>query len=151
MSDTRNETGINTSGFTISNNLTYRYKFDKKGRTLSTDVSTAWNERDQLTDLISANKDYVRNSYDTLVQQSSALSDGFNYTANITYTEPLGEKSVATASYQIGNNKSAADQKTFQLANEQGIMVLDTALSNEFDNKFLTQKQDWVTATITMG
>jgi hypothetical protein len=47
---------------------------------------------------------------------------------------------VATFSYQVGNNKSAADQKTFQLANEQGIMVLDTALSNEFDNKFLTQR-----------
>ncbi|MDO6437868.1 outer membrane beta-barrel protein [Cyclobacterium sp. 1_MG-2023] len=140
LSDTRNETGINTNGFTISNNLTYRYKFDKKGRTFSTDVSTAWNERDQLTDLISANKDYVRNSFDTLVQQSSALSDGFNYTANFTYTEPISEKSVATASYQVGNNKSAADQKTFQLANEQGIMVLDTALSNEFDNKFFTQK-----------
>ena len=140
LSDTRNQTGIETSGYTISNNLTYRYKFDKRGRTISTDLSTSWNERDQLTDLISANKDYVRNSFDTLVQQSSALSDGFNYNANITYTEPISEKSVATASYQIGNNKSAADQKTFQLANEQGIMVLDTALSNEFDNKFLTQK-----------
>jgi len=140
LSDTRNQTANETNGYSISNNLTYRYKFDKAGRTFSTDLSTSWNKRDQLTDLISSNKDFVRNSFDTLVQETTALSDGFNYRANFTYTEPISKNSVVTASYQVGNNKSAADQKTFQLANEQGIMVLDTALSNEFDNKFLTQK-----------
>ncbi|MEX2569447.1 MAG: outer membrane beta-barrel protein, partial [Cyclobacteriaceae bacterium] len=140
LSDTRNITDNETQGYNISNNFTYRYKFDKKGRTFSTDFFTSWNQRDQLTDLISTNKDYVRNAFDTLVQESTALSDGFNYRANITYTEPITDRSVATIGYQIGNNKSAADQKTFQLANEQGIMVLDTALSNEFNNQFITQK-----------
>lgn len=140
LSDTRNLTENETQGYSISNNLTYRYKFDKVGRTFSADLFTSWDQRDQLTDLISSNKDYVRNAFDTLVQETTALSDGFNYRTNFTYTEPISERSVATLSYQIGNNKSAADQKTFQLANEQGIMVLDTALSNEFDNKFLTQR-----------
>lgn len=140
LSDTRNLTENETQGYSFSNNLTYRYKFDKVGRTVSLDLFTSWNQRDELTDLISSNKDYVRNAFDTLVQETTALSDGFNYRTNLTYTEPISEKSVATFSYQVGNNKSAADQKTFQLANEQGIMVLDTALSNEFDNKFLTQR-----------
>jgi len=140
LSETRTITDNETEGYNLSNTLTYRYKFDKKGRTFSTDLFTAWNKRDQLTDLLAANRDYVRNSMDTLVQETIALSDGFNYNANFTYTEPLSERSVATVRYQIGNNKSSADQKTFQLANEQGIMVLDTALSNEFDNRFLTQQ-----------
>ncbi|NHE59314.1 outer membrane beta-barrel protein [Cyclobacterium plantarum] len=140
LSDTRNLTENETQGYSLSNNLTYRYKFDKVGRTVSVDLFTSWNQRDELTDLISSNKDYVRNAFDTLVQETTALSDGFNYRTNLTYTEPISERSVATFSYQVGNNKSAADQKTFQLANEQGIMVLDTALSNEFDNKFLTQR-----------
>ena len=140
LSDTRTVTDNNTEGYSISNSFTYRYKFDKKGRTFSSDLFTSWNKRDQLTDLLAANRDYVRNSMDTLVQETIALSDGFNYNANFTYTEPISERSVATARYSVGNNKSAADQKTFQLANEQGIMVLDTALSNEFDNRFLTQQ-----------
>jgi hypothetical protein len=140
LSDTRTITDNETEGYNISNSFTYRYKFDKKGRTFSTDLFTSFNKRDQLTDLLAANRDYVRNSMDTLVQETIALSDGFNYNANFTYTEPLSERSVATARYSVGNNKSAADQKTFQLANEQGIMVLDTALSNEFDNRFLTQQ-----------
>ncbi|WP_114752429.1 TonB-dependent receptor [Pleomorphovibrio marinus] len=140
LSDTRTISDNETNGYNIANTLTYRYKFDKPGRTISADVFTAWNQRDQLTDLIARNRDYVRSSMDTLVQETTALSDGFNYRTNLTYTEPIGERSVATATYQIGNNKSSADQKTFQLANEQGIMVLDTALSNEFDNRFLTQR-----------
>ncbi|WP_215225298.1 outer membrane beta-barrel protein [Echinicola shivajiensis] len=129
-----------TDGYNISNNLTYRYKFDKQGRTISTNIYTGLNERDQFTDLLMANRDFVRNSVDTVFQQSNALSDGFNYRANITYTEPISEKSIMSFDYQIGNNKSSADQKTFVLAEEQNLMILDTALSNEFDNKFTTQK-----------
>ena len=140
LSAARTFTDNATDGYNISNNMTYRYGFDKKGRSISTEVYTAWNKRDGISDLLTANRDFVRNSYDTLVQESYALSDGFNYRTNITYTEPINDRSLATVHYQIGNNKSAADQKAFTLANEQGLMVLDTALSNEFDNKFLTQK-----------
>ncbi|WP_236252737.1 outer membrane beta-barrel protein [Echinicola sp. 20G] len=129
-----------SEGFNIANNLTYRYKFDKQGRTLSTNVYTAFRKNDQFTDLLSANRDFVRNAVDTVLQETNALSDGFNYRANVTYTEPVGEKSIMSLDYQIGNNKSSADQKTYVLAQEQNLMVLDTALSNEFDNKFTTQK-----------
>ncbi|WP_186755809.1 outer membrane beta-barrel protein [Echinicola salinicaeni] len=129
-----------TDGYNISNNLTYRYKFDKRGRTISTNFYTGLNKRDQFSDLLMANRDFVRSAVDTVFQESNALSDGFNYRANITYTEPISEKSIMSLNYQIGNNKSAADQKTFVLMEEQNLMVLDTALSNEFDNKFTTQK-----------
>ena len=129
-----------SDGFNISNNITYRYKLDKQGRTISTNIFTGFNKRDQLTDLLVGNRDFVRATIDTTLQETSSLSDGFNYRANITYTEPLGEKSILSVDYAIGNNKSSADQKTYILAQEQGLLVLDTALSNEFDNKFTTQK-----------
>lgn len=128
-----------SNGYNFSNNLTYRYKFDKQGRTISTNIYTGWNKKDQLTDLFSANTDFVRSNIDTTFQETNYLSDGFNYRANITYTEPLGEKSIASLSYSVGNNKSSADQKTYILAQESNLMVLDTALSNEFDNNFTTQ------------
>ena len=140
LSAARTITDNVASGYNFSNNLTYRYKFEKRGRTLSANFFTAMNKRDRLTDMLTVNRDFVRSAYDTLIQETNALSDGFNYRANLTYTEPINDRSIATVNYQIGNNKSAADQKTFQLANEQGIMVLDTALSNEFDNKFTTQR-----------
>ncbi|GGF28678.1 outer membrane beta-barrel protein [Echinicola rosea] len=135
---TLNDRDVN--GFNFSNNFTYRFKFDKQGRTLSTNIFTSINDRDQLTELLTANTDFVNSAIDTTLQETTALSDGFNYRANITYTEPLSEKSIVSLDYSIGNNKSSADQKTYVLAREQNIMVLDTALSNEFDNKFTTQK-----------
>ncbi|UJP65758.1 outer membrane beta-barrel protein [Mongoliitalea daihaiensis] len=140
LSATRSLSDATTEGYNISNNLVYRYKFEKKGRTLSTTVFTSWNQRDQFSELIAANRDFIRNISDTLNQETIGLSDGFNYRATIQFTEALSEKSLLTASYQVGNNKTSADQQTFALLPELGIMVLDTALSNVFENRFIIQR-----------
>lgn len=139
LSALRSISNAETKAFNISNNITYRYKFEKKGRTLSADVFTAWSKRDQLSTLLAASQDYRRSLIDTAEQETSALNDGFNYRINTTWTEPLGEKSIGTFGYQIANNKTRADQKT-RVLNQENLFVLDTALSNEFDNKFITQR-----------
>jgi hypothetical protein len=139
LSALRSTSNTQTKALNISNNITYRYKFDKKGRTLSTDINTTWSNRDQLSDLLAASLDYRRNRLDTTEQVTDALNNGFNYRINATITEPLGEKSIATLGYQVSNNNTRADQKTKVLDSENQF-VLDTALSNEFDNKFITQR-----------
>lgn len=140
LSSTRTLSDATTEGYNVSNNFVYRYKFDKKGRTLSTTVFTSWNKRDQLSELIAANRDFIRDIRDTINQETFGLSDGFNYRATLQFTEPINEKSLLTASYQVGNNKTSADQQTFSMLPELGIMVLDTALSNVFDNRFTIQR-----------
>lgn len=139
LSALRSTSNAETQAFNLANNLTYRYKFDKKGRTLSTDINTVWNNRDQFSDLLAASREYRRNTLDTTTQETDGLNRGFNYRVNTTWTEPLGEKSIGTFGYQIANNKTRADQKT-RVFNEENLPVLDTALSNEFDNKFITQR-----------
>lgn len=139
LSSLRSISNAETQAYNLSNNLTYRYKFDKKGRTLSSEVFTAWNKRDQLSDLLAASRDYRRNQLDTTEQETDALNNGFNYRINTTWTEPLSQKALATFGYQIGNNKTRADQKT-RILNPENRFVLDSALSNEFDNVFLTQR-----------
>ncbi|WP_288370109.1 outer membrane beta-barrel protein [uncultured Algoriphagus sp.] len=139
LSALRSVSEAETKAFNISNNITYRYKFDKPRRTLSTDISTTWSNRDQFSDLEAASRDFQRNQLDTTIQETDALNDGFNYRVNLTFTEPLGEKAMGTFGYQVSNNKTLADQKT-RVFNEENLPVLDTALSNEFDNKFITQR-----------
>jgi hypothetical protein len=139
LSSLRSINRAETSSYNIGNNITYRYKFDKKGRTFSTDINTSWNNRDQTSDLLAASLDYRRNQIDTTLQETYLLSEGFNYRINGTWTEPLSEKSIATFGYQVGNNKTDSDQKTSVL-NDERIAVLDTALSNEFNNKFITHR-----------
>lgn len=140
LSALRSITNAETKAYNIGNNLTYRYKFDKQGRTLSTDISTSWNKRDQLSDLLAASRDFDRDVLDTTFQETDALSDGFNYSANFRYTEPLGEKSIGTLEYRIGNNKTNANQKTRVRDSDGQFFQLDTALSNEFENKFITNR-----------
>ncbi|MDA1267532.1 MAG: TonB-dependent receptor [Bacteroidetes bacterium] len=139
LSALRSITDATTSALNLSNNLTYRYKFDKKGRTLSTEVFTAWSNRDQLSELEAASKDFRRKAQDTTLQETNSLNEGFNYKVNLTFTEQLSKNAIGTFGYQIGNNKTAADQKTYILDSERRAL-LDTALSNEFDNKFITQR-----------
>ena len=139
LSALRSTSNTETKALNISNNITYRYKFDKKGRTLSTDINTTWSNRDQLSKLLAASIDYNRNRLDTTEQVTDALNDGFNYRVGATLTEPLGEKSIGTIGYQVSNNNTRADQKT-RVLNSENQFMLDTALSNEFDNKFITQR-----------
>ncbi|SFU07532.1 CarboxypepD_reg-like domain-containing protein [Algoriphagus locisalis] len=139
LSSLRSITNASNNSYNIGNNITYRYKFDKKGRTFSTDLNTSWSNRDQDSELSAASIDYGRDQLDTTLQETYLLSKGFNYRVNATLTEPLGEKSIATLGYQIGNNKTDSDQKT-RVLNAENIPVLDTALSNEFNNKFITQR-----------
>lgn len=140
LSGTRSISDNSSSGYNLSNNIVYRYKFEKKGRTLSTTLNTSFNKRDSFAELLAANRDYIRNISDTINQETFGLTDGFNYRAQVQMTEPINEKSLLTLSYQVSNNKSSADQQTFSLVPEVGIMVLDTALSNVFDNKFIVQR-----------
>ena len=139
LSALRSISNATTKAVNLSNNLTYRYKFDKKGRTLSTEVFTAWSNRDQDSDLLAASREFRRNLVDTATQETYSLNEGFNYRVNLTFTEQLSKNAIGTFGYQVGNNATAADQKTFQV-DEERKALLDTALSNEFDNKFITQR-----------
>jgi hypothetical protein len=140
LSSVRSTSNASTEGYNLSNNFLYRYKFDKRGRTISTNVFTTWTKRDQLSDLLAANRDWIRDSRDTINQETIGLSDGFNYRVSTQFTEPLGTKSLMTFSYQVANNKTSSDQQTFSLVPEAGIMVLDPSLSNVFDNRFVVQR-----------
>ena len=139
LSALRSISNATTKAVNLSNNLTYRYKFDKKGRTLSTEVFTAWSNRDQDSDLLAASREFRRNLLDTATQETYSLNEGFNYRVNLTFTEQLSKNAIGTFGYQVGNNATASDQKTFQI-DEERKALLDTALSNEFDNKFITQR-----------
>jgi hypothetical protein len=139
LSALRSISNTETKALNISNNITYRYKFDKKGRTFSTDINTTWSNRDQLSNLLAASVDYRRDRLDTTEQVTTTLNDGFNYRINATFTEPLGEKSIGTLGYQVSNNNTQANQKT-RVLDLENQYVLDTALSNEFDNKFTRQR-----------
>lgn len=125
----------NISGFSSNNNLLYRHAFAKRGRTISVNVGVSANHRTGDVLLESINKFYEASTNDSLQQQTSQLTNGNTYSANIAYTEPLGKKGQLQINYAPSVSKNKSDQEVNQfdpLSNKYALF--DTALSNKFDN-----------------
>ena len=132
------------SGFNLSNNLLYRYKFEKPGRTISLNVIHDINRRNsdtkQISDILAIDP---TNAYKTTIlrQQSLAYSNSNNYNANLTYTENLTDSTQLQLSYNPILNHNLADRATNRFDTAMGdYSRKDTMLSNNFDNTITTHR-----------
>ncbi|MEZ0486568.1 TonB-dependent receptor domain-containing protein [Fibrella aquatica] len=137
-----NSFGSNNNGLSFSNSILFRHRFEKRGRTFSLNLGTSVNNRDGMSTLASIN-DFI--SADTITRQAidqrtTNLSNGYQLSANLNYTEPLG-KGLLQLSYSAGINRSNSDRFTYRLnpASDR-YDLLDSLLSNRFDNDYLTQR-----------
>jgi hypothetical protein len=121
----------------------FQHKFRITGRTISLNVVTAYNPTDANSNLYSENYFY----YDTTfflskIDQEAALRKiGTNLSANITYTEPLGTKSILQISYANSSNYTENKKETFNYSTvNDEYSNLDSALSNNFESYYNTRK-----------
>ncbi|WP_377067090.1 outer membrane beta-barrel protein [Negadavirga shengliensis] len=140
ISETNNTTDSERQALSFRNFMVYRYNFKKTGRNFSTRVVTRYNDNEGISDLTAVNRNFQTDLTDSLIQNSTTASDGFNYNVRFTYTEPLGESSVLRADYQIANNISNTLQEVLRQEQETGVGRLDSTLSNQFENTYLTQR-----------
>lgn len=130
------------NGYNLRNNILYRHSFaSNRRRTLSIGFNQTFNKNDGTTYVYSFNrtfKDLI--AADSLQDQYiDNPTSGYALNGNISYTEPLGEKSQLQISYQPSYSKSAADQQTFDfddVAKEYSEFV--PSLSNKFENTTIT-------------
>ena len=134
---------INT-GFNVNNNVLYRYKFEKPGRTISLNLIHDLNRRNNDTKQISDITALVKTgSYDNtlLRQQSLSNSNSNNYNANLTYTENLTDSTQLQLSYNPILNHNLAERATNRFDTANGAYSrIDTLLSNNFDNTITTHR-----------
>jgi hypothetical protein len=131
--------------FDLYNRLLYSHKFKKPGRTVTfrTNFSKGWNEDE--SDRKAENTFYEEsgNRQETIDQRTTRERTGDFWQSRVAYTEPLGQRGQMEVEYQIGNRFNDSDKLTFNVENgdfENGILSLDTALSNTFQSKYLTQE-----------
>ncbi len=131
------------SGFNINSNLLYRHAFARRGRTFSIDLRTETNSKDGKTSLKAVNK-YPEESTvnnDSIDQRSNEEANGYLLTANMVYTEPIGKKNLLQLSFNRAYTNSFSDKKTYNLNSiVYDYTALDTALTNNFDNDYFTNK-----------
>ncbi len=142
INSTDNDLNAQNNGFNFGNNILYRHRMAKAGRTFSVNLNTDFNERSGRSDLYSQSLFF--NTQDSSLindQRTNLASDGYTLSAGLTYTEPLGKKSILQFEYRPTLAKNASERETNQFEEITGAYTrLDSILSNSFDNETVTQR-----------
>jgi hypothetical protein len=134
-------TTSSSKGYNFRNDITWRKKFARKGRTFSLSVQTSLNKSDGDGSLSSVNSFYNPNGSllqkDTLNQQSATTGDLKSYNTKAVYTEPLWKRSLLEFSISKSNSKSTSQKQTWDYNKGSGKFdKLNTRLTNDFENTY---------------
>jgi hypothetical protein len=143
LNTTNTQNSSDLSAYTFSNNLLYRHSFEKRGRTFSINLNTAFNGNDGLSFLLSENEFFTRqNSSSQNLNQSAQLDQsGVSVRTNATFTEPITDKSQLLFTYQYGYQFNDSDKQTFDFNEGSGEYTdLNIPLSNVFENDYITHQ-----------
>lgn len=133
MSNNRNK----SLGYNLNNQLIFRHKFAKPGRSASVGVtlgaSSNWSDN-----FTYANTQYRRNDRLTRSirdQLRDNQADGLRFSTNMAYTEPLSKNSRLTANYTGSTGGNSADRRTYNYSEEaQDYLDFLELQSNTSDN-----------------
>jgi len=132
------------SGYNFSNDLLFRHKFHKKGRTVSLDLGTGLTNRNRNNYVITQSAYYQQahgQTNDSLNQYGKALANGLSLSSNLVYTEPVGKNSQVQLNYNVSWSKNDNDKKTYNYASDrQDYTLFDTLLSNIYNNYYITHR-----------
>ena len=132
-------------GYSVRNELLYRHKFNKIGRTVTIGLNNNINSSDgngtNLTPLIFYNKDGSVNVVRNQDLVSSLERKDNNNTVTASYTEPVGANKLIEINYRYANNKNTSDRVVYDYNNTTGeydqINLLQT---NYFENDFIAHR-----------
>ena len=131
------ERNVFKNGYNLRNTILYRHSFAKRGRTFSIGFNTTFNKNDGETYSISHYRFFEDSGVsDSLQNQfTDNPTNGYNLSANISYTEPISNKSQLQINYSPSYSKNKADQQAFLFDNFDGkYSEFVSSLSNKFDN-----------------
>jgi outer membrane receptor protein involved in Fe transport len=121
-------------GYNIGNDLTWRHKFLKKGRTLSVRSSVSYDNRDnKLTNL--ARIDDIPDN-----QLVSSKTNYFNLNTNLNYTEPIGKNSQLQFNYNNRYSTGDNNKEIFRLNGDVQLLGRMDSLSNIYNNDDISNR-----------
>ena len=130
-------------GLTFGQQLLYRHRFRKRGRTFSLGLNLGYTPSNAENYLNSLNEDYTSSTtgqpLTTHTNQLSTVNQaGWQGSATANYTEPLSRKSQVQLSYTTTYTPSDSDKKTYNLdGTTSQYTVFNPDLSNVFQNRYL--------------
>lgn len=138
LNDVLNKNASNNNAINFSNNLLFRHRFAKMGRSLTFNVTTTYNDRNAEGSLKSVNNFYGTNpSARILNQRSNTDANGLGLSTSLYYSEPISKQSAVFLSTSFGYNENQSEKYAYNFSDsEQTYNRLDTLLSNVFNSDY---------------
>lgn len=136
---TNNLTRARNTGFFGNNFLFYSHRFNTRKRTISAFVNTQVSNNMGETTLLARSEFPDRGVTQVTDQLTENQGDGYNLSGNVSYTEPIAGTGQLQVAYAVSYAKNFSERLNFfRDPVEEAYSVLDTGLSNKFDNDYLT-------------
>ena len=134
VNSTENLYDSKSKAFNLNNEILYRHKFRKAGRTISLNSNLGNSGNNGKSTQNSDNSYFgAKNRIDSIRQQTDANKSAWSIQNTLTYTEPITTKSQLSLSYGFNYAKSESERLTYKKNLQTGIRgKLDTLLSNKF-------------------
>jgi hypothetical protein len=129
---------LDQNNISFNTDLLYRMKFNKKGRTLSSNFSFRLGNNDLDGTLESVSSFFDQDdgliSSDTIAQINEQTNEQQGYGLRLVYTEPLFKRTYLTLTYDLQQNSDDLDRQVFD--REEGINEFNQQLSNQYKNLY---------------
>ncbi len=130
-------------GYTFSGGLIHRLRLNENGRSFTASLNGNVNNNKYLYFLDALSSYYQDPVFvdDIINQKSNSSTHTMGINSNVTYTEPLGEKSLLQLSYNIAWSNNISDRLTnsWDIINE-AYSNFENDLSSELTNGYLTNR-----------
>ena len=142
LNDSKTDFSTLLGALNLSNQILWRHKFKKAGRTFSAEVNNSIRNQDGESSLYALNNSFgTLLRADTIDQENRLLAKGSTTSANINFNEPISKKSGLQLSYNVSRQIDDSDKKNFNLDPlTNTYSELNGALSNVLGSEFLTQR-----------
>lgn len=138
LNDVVNDNISTNYAINFSNNLLFRHRFAKIGRSLTFNLTTTYNNREANRLLKSVNNFYGATPSSKILNQDAVTNaNGWGITSNLYYSEPLSRTSFVFVSTSFGYNENQSERYSYNFSDsQQSYNRLDTLLSNVFNSDY---------------
>ncbi len=127
----------------LNANLLFNHRFQKRGRTMSVNLSAGKSSVDAANDYENLSTYYLQNGtiidtnlYQHIIQDNS----NHNYGLKVSYIEPIDKKRSVEFNYAYNNQFTGNDKETFDVNPLTAKQTFVDTLSNIYDNVYITNR-----------
>lgn len=124
------------TSYNLNSSLLYRHRFNKRGRSISTNLTLGLSETESNGNLQSTNEYFnTVPEKQTILQTNTQSTGNQSYGITVSYIEPLGGRKYLEPTYSLRTNLNQVDRQVFDHAS--GTPVLNLQLTNKYNSNYL--------------